>query len=206
MIAGIDEAGKGCVIGPLVVAGVAVDDAKVLESLGVRDSKKLSHDKRLELAAEIGKVARVHVVKVDADELDERMSVKTINEVLLECCAEIVRKLKPEIVYVDSPDVVAERFAARLKEMSGVEVVAEHKAEDKFAVVAAASIVAKVEREREIEKLRRTYGDFGSGYASDPKTREYLRRWIVEGRLPPIVRRKWKTVSKVSQTSLNDFK
>ncbi len=203
MIAGIDEAGKGCVIGPLVVAAVCDGDA--VAKLGVKDSKKLSHAKRLELAEKIERVARVEVIKLPADELDRLMSFKTINEILRDCYAELIKRLKPSVAYVDSPDVLPHRLAAELKAMTGVEVVAEHSAEDKYPVVAAASIIAKVEREREIEKLRNAFGDFGSGYASDPRTREYLKRVIASGSLPPIVRRKWKTVSKLSQLTFEDF-
>ncbi|MDI9646638.1 MAG: ribonuclease HII [Archaeoglobales archaeon] len=205
MIAGIDEAGKGCVIGPLVVAGVCATSNSIFESLGVKDSKKLSHKRRLELAEEIHKVARIEVVKVEAEKLDELMNFKTINEVLKDCYAELINRLKPEKVYLDSPDVIPERLAIELKRSCGVEVEAAHKAEDKFASVAAASIIAKVEREKEIENMKKTFGDFGSGYSSDPKTREYLKACISKGFLPPIVRKKWKTVSNISQLTLEDF-
>lgn len=205
MIAGIDEAGKGCVIGPLVVAGVCASSNSIFESLGVKDSKKLPHKKRLELAEAINKVARVEVVKVEAEKLDELMNFKTINEVLKDCYAELINRLKPEKVYLDSPDVIPERLAADLRRICGVEVEAAHKAEDKFASVAAASIIAKVEREKEIEKLKKIFGDFGSGYSSDPKTREYLKSCISKGFLPSVVRKKWKTVSNISQLTLEDF-
>ncbi len=205
MIAGIDEAGKGCVIGPLVVAGVCATSNSIFESLGVKDSKKLPHKRRLELAEAIHKVAKVEIVKVEAEKLDELMNFKTINEVLKDCYAELINRLKPEKVYLDSPDVIPERLATELKSICGVEVEAAHKAEDKFASVAAASIIAKVEREKEIENLKKTFGDFGSGYSSDPKTREYLKACIFKGFLPPIVRKRWKTVSNISQLTLEDF-
>ncbi len=205
MIAGIDEAGKGCVIGPLVVAGVACERDELLSELGVKDSKKLMHSKRIELAEKIRDVARVEIIKVQASELDERMKFKTINEILKECYAAIIRKLKPEIVYVDSPDVIPKRLSDELEKMTGVRVVAEHRADDKFAVVAAASIIAKVEREKEIEELKKVFGDFGSGYASDPRTREFLRKLILKGKLPSCVRKRWKTVANLSQQTLEDF-
>ncbi len=205
MKAGIDEAGKGCVIGPLVIAGVACDCGEKLKEMGVRDSKKLSQKRREELAAKIREVGRVEVVKISASRLDELMGSKTINEILKEFYAVIIRKLQPELAYVDSPDVIPERLSRELESLTGVAVIAEHKADEKYPLVAAASIIAKVEREREIEKLRARFGDFGSGYASDPKTREFLRELISQGKIPSFVRKRWKTVSNLKQQTLEDF-
>lgn len=202
MKAGIDEAGKGCVIGPLVVAGVACDSEDYLKSIGVKDSKKLSQKRREELAEKIKKVAKVEVIKIQANKLDEMMETKTINEILKECYAEIIKRLKPEIALVDSPDVKPERLSSHLKEMTGVEVIAEHRADEKYPLVSSASIIAKVEREKDIEMLKLSYGDFGSGYASDPKTIEYLKQ-LKE--IPMFVRKKWKTVERLSQKSITDF-
>lgn len=202
MKAGIDEAGKGCVIGPLVIAGVACDQEEYLKSIGVKDSKKLSPKKREELAEEIRKVARVEVVKIPAEKLDELMKAKTINEILRDCYAEIIKRLNPEVAIVDSPDVKPERLANQLKEMTGLDVVAEHKADEKYVLVSSASIIAKVEREKEIEKLKKIFGDFGSGYASDPRTIAYLRQ-LKE--MPSFVRKKWKTIERLAQRSLEDF-
>ena len=206
-IAGIDEAGKGCVIGPLVVAGVCVreNEEGKLRELGVRDSKKVPHQKRIEIANMIRRIARVEVVKVEAEELDERMKYKTINEILKDCFAEIISSLNPDIVFVDSPDVMPDRLSSELEKITGCRVVAEHRADEKYPVVSAASIIAKVEREREIAKLKEAVGDFGSGYASDPATREFLRRLISEGKVPSYVRKRWKTISNLSQQSLEDF-
>lgn len=205
MKAGIDEAGKGCVIGPLVVAGVAADREDILDGLGIKDSKKLSHKRRVEIAGEIRKRCKIEVLKIDADKLDKLMQRKTINEILKECYAELIRRLKPEVAYVDSPDVIPERLAKELEELTSVRVIAEHKADERYLLVAAASIVAKVEREEEIERLREKFGDFGSGYASDPKTREVLKAWIEKGRIPSCVRKRWKTVSNLRQQTLEDF-
>jgi ribonuclease HII len=207
MKAGIDEAGKGCVIGPLVVAGVALDDdsEKLLEKLGVRDSKKLRHEVRIKLAERIRELAKTEVIKIEASKLDELMTFKTINEILKDCYADLILRLKPDIAYVDSPDVLPQRLSAELKERTGIKVVAEHKADEKYLLVAAASIIAKVEREKEIELLKERAGDFGSGYASDPKTREFLKRKINNGKIPNYVRKRWKTVSNLSQQTLDFF-
>ena len=199
MKAGIDEAGKGCVIGPLIDAGVCCnsESEKQLEKIGLRDSKKLPHSKRLELYEKIVELAKVEVIKVTAKELDELMKFKTINEILKNCFVELILKLKP--------DVVPERLKSELEEATGRKVVAEHKADEKYPIVSAASIVAKVEREREIERIKERVGDFGSGYASDPRTREFLRKIIMSGKLPDYVRKRWKTVANVSQLTLEDY-
>ncbi len=204
-VAGVDEAGKGCVIGPLVVAGVCVEDVEELKRIGVKDSKKLKHSRRIELAEKIRRIADVEVIAVEAEKLDDLMRHRTINEVLKFCFAEIISSLKPDVAYVDSPDVIPERLSRELEEMTGCRVVAEHKADEKYEVVSAASIVAKVERERAVEKLKEIAGDFGSGYASDPVTRDFLRELIKDGKIPSYVRRRWKTVSNLAQQTLDDF-
>ncbi|MCS7130090.1 MAG: ribonuclease HII [Archaeoglobaceae archaeon] len=200
MKAGIDEAGKGCVIGPMVIAGVACDVEDYLRSIGVRDSKKLSQKKREELAEKIREVARVEVIKIPANVLDELMERKTINEILKESYAELLKRLKPKIAFVDSPDVKPERLANELRAMTGIEIIAEHRADEKYPLVSSASIIAKVEREKEIEVLKKTFGDFGSGYASDPKTIAYLRQFKEE--MPQFIRKRWKTIERLRQSSL----
>ncbi|MEM0203354.1 MAG: ribonuclease HII [Archaeoglobaceae archaeon] len=202
MKAGIDEAGKGCVIGPLVVAGVACDCEEYLRSIGVRDSKKLSQKKREELAEEIRKVAKVEVISLSAEKLNELMEIKNLNEILRELYAEIIIKLAPSFVYVDSSDVNPERLSKYLRDRTGVEVLAEHKADEKYVLVSSASIIAKVERENEIKKLKEEIGDFGSGYPSDPRTISFLKK---QKPLPACVRRKWETLKKLGQTKLEDF-
>lgn len=202
MKAGIDEAGKGCVIGPLVVVGVACDCEEYLRSIGVRDSKKLSEKRREEIAEKIREVAIVEIIKISAEKLNELMESKNLNEILRDAYAEIILKLKPSIVYLDSPDVRPERLASYLKKVTGVEVIAEHKADTRYPLTSSASIIAKVEREKEIERLKKEFGDFGSGYASDPRTIEYLKR-LKE--MPPFVRKRWKTLKRLSQLQLSEF-
>jgi ribonuclease HII len=202
MIAGIDEAGKGCVIGPLVIAGVACDCEDYLRSIGVRDSKKLSKKRREELAEKIREVAKVEVLKISAEDLNKLMEKKTLNEILRDGYEEIIKRLKPSVAFIDSPDVNPERLASYLRSSTGIEIVVAHRADEKYPIVSSASIIAKVERDWEIEKLKQKFGDFGSGYASDPKTIAFLKNlkeW------PFFVRIKWKTLKKINQSKLGDF-
>ncbi|MCS7122004.1 MAG: ribonuclease HII [Archaeoglobaceae archaeon] len=202
MIAGIDEAGKGCVLGPLVVAGVCSEDQDFFKKIGVKDSKKLSHKKRVELYEKVVEVSKIFVLKIWPEELDKKMCYMSLNEILFEAYSKVILNLKPKAVYVDSFDVFPERLSSKLKERTGVDVFASHRADDIYPIVSAASIVAKVEREIEIEKMKKIFGDFGSGYSSDPKTREFLKKLIKNGNIPPFVRKKWKTFSKLSQSTL----
>ncbi len=203
-VVGIDEAGKGPVIGPMVVCGVLCDESDLpkLEKLGVKDSKKLKPERRKELAEEIKKICKICLIKVTPEEIDKS---DNINDLLRESYIKIIEKLNPDLVIVDSPDVKPERLKDFLENMTGRKVISKHKADEEFVIVAAASIVAKVERDVEIERLKQEYGDFGSGYAGDPKTIKALREWIQSGKIPHIVRKRWRTVERLSQHSLDEF-
>ncbi|MBC7114211.1 MAG: ribonuclease [Archaeoglobi archaeon] len=197
-ICGVDEAGKGAVMGPLVIAGVLTDDEERLRSLNVRDSKTLSKRRREELFERIKEICEIKVVEIPAEELDERMREKTINEILLESYIEILSEMTPEVAYVDSVDVREERFGGRLSEALKCRIISKHRADSIYPPVSAASITAKVIRDRRIEEIKRELGfDIGSGYPADPKTREFLERWFREHREPPPhVRTSWKTVKR----------
>ena len=203
MALGIDEAGRGPVIGPLVIAGVLLDEAHIEElcELGVRDSKTLTRKKRAELAPEIeARAHRVSVVSIPACELEANLT-----RIELEGMATLIRDLSPVTVYLDAP--VGPRAIPRyvqtlrgLLENVECEIVAENKADARFPVVAAASIIAKVHRDREIERLRSKYGDFGWGYPSERKVQRFLREWYARhGSFPPCVRARWATVRRIRQ-------
>lgn len=208
IIAGIDEAGKGPVIGPMVICGVSIsEDFQVeLNSWGLKDSKKLTRNKRDEFSVKILESSEVHVLKLFPEKLDELMSSKTLNQILVDCYSEIINVLKPDLTFVDSPDVKPERFKGNLQQITGRKVKAAHKADELFPIVSAASIVAKVERDREIEILKETLGEFGSGYCSDARTIQFLKDYFKKNRkYPTCVRKKWKTLERLQQQSLGDF-
>jgi ribonuclease HII len=76
--------------------------------------------------------------------------------------------------------------------------VSEHKADRNFAVVSAASIIAKVERDREIAELAKTLGFFGSGYPSDPRTVKFLEKCCQDlEEYPEYVRKSWRPARKI---------
>ena len=201
LIAGVDEAGRGCVIGPLVVAGIALagENLHLLAELGVRDSKLLSGKKREALYPEILKLAqKYHIIKVPPPQIDKVVrsarKLHKLNRLEAQTMAKIIEILKPDEAYVDAADVLEERFGNHVKECLRIKtrVFSEHKADLTYPVVSAASIIAKVERDREIAKLTLKYGDFGSGYLTDDKTIIFLRRLLDKnGDYPSCVRKSW---------------
>ncbi|MBO0887806.1 ribonuclease HII [Candidatus Bathyarchaeota archaeon] len=215
-ICGVDDAGRGPVIGPLVIAGIVVGEEKLeqLRMLGVRDSKMLLASTRTRLSKEIpGLIDGHHVVELDASELDRVVNhapkFQRLNLLEAKAMAQVIEKLKPDIAYVDSSDTRPERFKNNiLDSLSFVpRIVSEHKADINYPVVSAASIIAKVHRDNRIDEIRREYGEVGSGYAHDPVTCKFLRDYYLEHRdFPPVVRRSWKTLKTVvaglEQTSL----
>ncbi|MCQ1535691.1 ribonuclease HII [Methanosarcina sp. KYL-1] len=212
IIAGIDEAGKGPVIGPMCIGGVKIDESKshILKVLGVADSKKLTPKKREQLATQIKKHADgFFVLEVSPSQIDELRKIMTMNEIMVVCFAKVLEQLKPDKVYADAADVKAERFAENLRSQYAksspahakkIEIISMHQADAIYPVVSAASILAKVRRDELIEELKKEWKmDFGSGYPSDPKTRAFLLDWAREhdGKFPDIVRQSWQTVENI---------
>lgn len=212
MICGVDEAGKGSVLGPLVVAAVGVTSENVLDGLGVKDSKLVSPKERERLYPLIRAQCKVATIKLDAQEIDAIRTEMTLNAAMARTHARAIDKLSPSCAYVDACDVNSFRYAEMVKGnlVKQCEIVSEHHADVKYPVVSAASIIAKVTRDRAIVTLAKKYGEIGSGYPADPITIRFLESWIGEhGSPPPIARKSWKTISAMlarkSQKSLMDF-
>ncbi len=202
LVAGVDDAGRGCVIGPLVIAGVLMKEENIpkLVRLGVRDSKRLSPRKRETLAVEIKRVTLKHsVIKLSPKEIDKVVlsgrKLHKLNRLEAQTMAKIVELLGPDIAFVDASDVLEERFKQHISELLPfkVKIVSEHEADRKYPIVSAASIIAKVERDEEIAELKEKYGDFGCGYPTDPKTINFLHQSLEDfGTYPDCVRKSWK--------------
>lgn len=212
MICGVDEAGKGSVLGPLVVAGIGVSSEEQLGDLGVKDSKLLSPKERERLYPLIRRRCKVATVMIDAQEIDAIRTEMTMNTCVARAHAQVIAKLSPTRAIVDACDVNCFRYAemVRVHLPFPCEIVSEHHADEKYLVVSAASIVAKVVRDRAVAGLAKKYGEIGSGYPSDPVTIRWLTGYIREyPSPPPIARRSWKTVSNIlarkTQRSLMDF-
>ena len=173
--------------------------------MGIRDSKLLTPNKRRRLSYAIKRLAVKHIIldfqpsEIDSVVLKGKRLYK-LNWFEAKAMAQIIKKLKPEIAYVDASDVNEKRFGKQIREMLSFEVkiISEHHADVNYLVVGAASIIAKVHRDEVINNLREKYGDLGSGYSSDPKTRLFLQNLIIENNpLPDFVRKSWKTVKRI---------
>lgn len=207
-ICGIDEARRGPVIGPLVISGILIDEAKVpeLKKIGVKDSKLLSPKQREKLFDQILKIVDDYkIISISAQEIDSRASVGlNINQLEALKCAEIIKALKPDIAYVDSPtspkaSKFAEMISASLPKDLHVDIIAEHKADVNHVEAGAASIISKVTGDREIEKIKKEIGmDFGSGYPADPITKKFVKEhW--ENALAKYIRKSWGTIKELEK-------
>ncbi|MGC9020311.1 MAG: ribonuclease HII [Candidatus Methanodesulfokora sp.] len=194
---GIDEAGRGPVIGPMVICGVLADDEslKKLVEMGVRDSKLLRPERREELSIKIRDVVIDYIIlEVSPKEIDLAVLGRGLNRLEARKMAYIISKFDFDIAIVDAPGRRPEKFGQMIRKLTGKEIIAENFADRKYPVVSAASILAKVRRDEIIRGYEEVYGEIGSGYASDRRTVMFLRRYMEKhGDLPDIVRRSWRT-------------
>ena len=204
-VLGIDEAGRGSVLGPLVIAGVIVPEKmdKVLERMGVKDSKRLTPNRRTILSRKLKKMFEYDLVVISAQDIDNmRADGINLNEIERIGMEKILSNLNPEKAIVDAVDIKAERFQNKLANGTGVNVVAEHKADDNYIEVSAASIIAKQERDAHIAEINKDYikmGGIGSGYPSDPTTKKFLTNFTYD-EMPDFVRKSWATVEKMKNS------
>jgi ribonuclease HII len=198
LICGVDEAGRGSMLGPLVIAGVSMTQSKLktLSKLGVRDSKKLTPLARENLYKKITKLADDYAVsKLSPKQIDSFVTRHQLNYLEASHMAKVIKKLKPSVSYVDACDVNAARFGVEISSLAKTgKIKSYHHADSTFVIVSAASIIAKVTRDRAIAKLNKEY-DLGSGYPSDSKTVEFVREWFSKhGQVPDFVRKSWSPV------------
>lgn len=194
----MDEAGKGPVIGPMIIGAVVLeeDELAILDRLGVKDSKKLSARAREQIAQQIKKRFQYYECEVSAKQIDELRRIMTMNEIMVLCYSRVLKQINASKAIVDAADVNASRFAENLRKKGcKIEIIAEHKADEKYPVVGAASILAKVKRDSCVREIERNLGQrIGSGYPSDPLTRRFLEEWIKsQGMLPDCARKSWQT-------------
>lgn len=208
---GVDEAGKGPVLGPMIAACV-VGDPRALPD-DIDDSKALSVARRETLAGRLqdDPDIQISVARVPTERIDDPTT--DMNTLTVAAHAEALTQVAGGLSgVVDACDTNADRFARRVGERvdASIEVDAEHTADETYPLVSAASVIAKVERDGAIDALRGEYGDVGSGYPSDSTTRAFLEEYVQEhGQLPNCARTSWKTskdvVAAVEQSSLDSF-
>ena len=204
---GVDEAGRGCVLGPLVLASCTLDPEQEIffKKLGVKDSKLLSKSKRIDFFNIIKeKSTEFSIILVPAEELNVLMNRYSLNEIEAIKTAEMIKNLKinPNVLILDCPDTNADKYKKRmisnfniLKYDYKFNIVSEHKADLNHISVSCASVLAKVVRDQIISELT---GLDISGYSSDPKTIKYLKEYIIKNKkIPPFARDKWETINNV---------
>jgi ribonuclease HII len=207
MFCGVDEAGRGSVLGPLVVGAVYTEDDTVLKEIGVKDSKKLTEKVRERMFDEIAASCPLYTtVVITADEIDEKRKRQSLNVIEMDMFQEAVSKIPVKTVYADCPDPNEMIFSSTLSvRLGGTEVIGRHKADDTYPVVSAASIIAKVTRERMVANIQREFDvNIGSGYPSDHFTMEFIEKWIKNnGRPPKYTRCSWEPVRHLMSASRN---
>jgi len=202
-VLGIDEAGRGPVIGPLVICGVVLSSSNLLKlsEKGVRDSKRLTASKREKLNTEIQLLAEGYELIIIPPQAIDR---EGMNDLELKGVVKLIDKFLPDQVFLDAPTRNCLSFERKIRELlaaeTKVELVVENFADENYPIVGAASILAKVERDRRISELEKEYGNLGSGYPSDEKTIRFLKKYLNHyGCFPPIARKKWKTLVRIKK-------
>ncbi len=198
------------------MAGIVIDEKYEykLKKLGVKDSKLLSRKKREQLFKKIlDTVNKYKIISLTPDVIDEHLKSNKSNLNILEAktTADILNHLKPDKVFIDLPDRNEKRYQNNIKKhlKHEVELITEYKADQKYPTVSAASILAKVTRDRYLDFLREKFGeDFGSGYLGDKKTIQFLEKnWDNKEIL--FFRKEWSSWKNMkkekTQKRLNDY-
>jgi ribonuclease HII len=219
LVLGVDEAGRGAVVGPLFIGAVIIDEdeSKRLHNLGVKDSKKLTRFKREKLEPEIKDMVKdFAVLEIPAKSIDELMKRKSLNRIETEKMAELIDALKPDVAIVDATEVKTEKIENEIRSLleknlrDRVSLKAENYADDNYPIVSAASILAKVARDNSISSLEKRLGkEIGKGYPSDERTKKFLKEVIKNGQPPEYIRKCWTTTERIleqqRQGNLSDF-
>ena len=197
-IAGVDEAGRGSIIGPLVIAGISIKRNRIpdLAKLGIRDSKMLTSRARESLFKKIIDISDcLSVIKFESHEVDRYVFLNGLNELEALGMANVIDKIQGDKIYIDACDVNLIRYRHSIQKymLSSRSIYCLHHADTLNIVVSAASIVAKIIRDKEIQKIRKVYNEIGSGYPSDEKTMRFIKSWIkIHDSSPSFARRSWK--------------
>jgi ribonuclease HII len=217
LIAGVEEAGRGPIIGPMVMCICLIEESAEfqLKSLGVKDSKLLTPREREKLFLVIKSMTTSKIIIIPPKEIDAAVESKTLNLNWLEALttSKLIQATRPDKFMMDCPSNNIKAYVDYVKKslpekfQNSVQLRAEHKADVNHPIVSAASILAKVTRDREIEKIKEQYKiEFGSGYPSDPRTKEFVKdNW----QLYPFFRKSWSTYKEVArktqQKKLGEF-
>jgi ribonuclease HII len=217
IICGVDEAGRGPAVGPMVICGASFPEnlSDRLKEIGVKDSKLLLPEEREALFGKVTELCgkKYYIIIISPDEIDSAVFEKDLNWLEARKTAEIINFLRPDKAIIDCPNPNTKAYSEYIRERligRKAELVCEHKADFRYPVVGAASILAKVTRDAEIEKIKKGIGiDFGSGYPSDPKTKKFIEENFDSKKFASIIRHSWSPVknrvAEKAQRKLGDF-
>jgi len=201
-VLGVDEAGRGPVIGPMVICGAVIraGDFSILKKMGVTDSKCLTPGRREILDKELkSNLLDYHLIYIQARRIDK----EKLNYLELISAAELIRRFCPDEAIIDAPTPWCQSYRRSLrlllKKADKVFLRVENFADKNYPLGGAASILAKVAQDREMVHLSERYGLLGSGYPGDKKTVRFLEKCILVGQFPPIIRMRWRTLARVSK-------
>lgn len=209
-IIGIDDAGRGPVIGPMVLAGIIIKDNEEteLKKIGAKDSKLLSPHRIKVIYENIINKYKYHIEIISPKEIDSSKNLNTLEATI---SAKIINKLSAGldgdiIVIIDCPSTniknwnsLVESFVTNKK----IKIKSEHKADANHLIVSSASIIAKENRESEIKKIKDKYKiEFGSGYPADQVTKEFIINNHNNEKFKDIIRHSWSTVKSISNKTL----
>jgi ribonuclease HII len=212
LIGGVDEAGRGSIIGPLVVAGISIRKSKIskLRQIGVKDSKMLSPKARANLFNLVMDMADSLCINIiNCAMVDYSVFLNRLNKLEAETMASVINSIQADKVYIDSCDVNPCRFrdyiesrlllsSSSLSSTSKPKLYSMHHADSLNVVVSAASIVAKIVRDKQIQEIRNTHHNIGSGYPSDWKTMLFIRGWVSKYKCAPhFARKSWSPLKKM---------
>jgi len=213
-ISGIDEAGRGPLIGPLVICIAAIPENKEpeLKALGVKDSKLLTEEQREDILKELLKITHHELVIIQPSEIDETLASPNTNLNWLEADhgAALLNKLNVKLddniskCIIDCPSNNVKAYTDYFQKKvdnEEIKLIVEHKADLNHLIVGAASIIAKVTREKELEKIKKKLKiDFGSGYPSDPRTKEFVEKHHADKEYSHLFRKSWETYKKITRS------
>src|SRR3989344_3854947 len=217
LICGIEESGRGPVIGPLIMVGLAIEEKHIekLKELGVKDSKQLTIKQICILKEKILKIPNNHIIlKIQPKEIDDAVDGNnSLNLNWLEATktATILNQLNPDKAYIDCPSTNIPKYKNYIKNLlknKKIELIAEHKADINYPIVSAASIIAKCIREEEVAKIEKIVKQsIGSGYPSNPICQKFLKE--NHDKYPQFVRHSWASYKNIikekHQKSLGEY-
>jgi len=215
IVCGVEEAGRGPVIGPMVMAACWSDDEEAVRKAGAKDSKQLTPAQREAVFERLLKLKKQKKIDFELavlrpEEIDGAVqgAQDNLNKLELRTSARLInaalKRARLATVIIDCPTVSTAKYAAGVRKLLDreVEVIAENKADESYVIVGAASVLAKVTRDREIEAIKRNIKvNFGSGYPADPLTQKFLRENYVKKEYAGYFRKSWASYRELAERS-----